>query len=188
MSQEFIIKNMVCPRCIEAVENIFREQHIEVSNIRLGKVQVKSEIVQEQKNILSKALKKRGFELLDDKNTRLINQIKTLIINEIHYQEEDQQFNFSTLLSDALHYDYTYLSRLFSSVAGLTIEQFILLQKVERVKEFLTYDEMNLSEIAFQMNYSSTAHLSSQFKKITGMTPSQFKKLQDQERKFIDDL
>jgi len=188
MSQEFIIKNMVCPRCIEAVDQVFREQHLEVSNIRLGKVQVNGEVDQVQKNALQEALKGRGFELLDDKNTRLINQIKTLIIREIHYQEEDRHVNFSTLLSEALHYDYTYLSRLFSSVAGLTIEQYILLQKVERVKEFLTYDEMNLSEIAFQMNYSSAAHLSSQFKKITGMTPSQFKKLQEQQRNFINDL
>jgi len=188
MENILIIKNMVCPRCIESVKQAFQDLEIEVIDIQLGAVSTTQKINPTQKKLLQSKLVERGFELLDDKNTKLINEIKSIIINEIHYQKETSLFNFSDLLSTKLKYDYAYLSRLFSGVEGRTIERFILAQKIEKVKELLTYDELTLSEIAFQMNYSSTAHLSTQFKKITGMSPSAFKKLQSQNRQFLDEV
>lgn len=188
MSLNIIIKNMVCPRCIEAVNLIFQDLGIAVVGINLGKVSTLKELSSEQKRELKKRLIEKGFDLLDDKHAQLISEIKSIIIQEIHYQKEASLVNFSSILAEKLHYDYAYLSRLFSSVEGQTIEKFILAQKIEKVKELLTYDELNLSEIAFQMNYSSSAHLSAQFKKITGMTPSAFKKLFNKERKSLDEL
>ena len=133
-------------------------------------------------------LAEKGFELLDDKDSRIINQIKAIIIEQIHHQEQPIGKNFSTLLSEKLHYDYAHLSRLFSAVEGKTIERFIMTQKIEKVKELLTYDELSLSEIAYDMGYSSTAHLSGQFKKVTGMSPTAFKKLHQQTRTSLDKL
>ena len=179
---------MVCPRCIESVQQVFQDLEIEVLDIELGAVSTKQKIDSNEKKLLQSKLAERGFELLDDKNTKLINEIKSIIINEIHYQKETSLFNFSDLLSTQLKYDYAYLSRLFSGVEGRTIERFILSQKIEKVKELLTYNELTLSEIAFQMHYSSPAHLSSQFKKITGMSPSAFKKLKSQDRQFLDEV
>ena len=172
---EIIIKNMVCPRCIAAVKTIFEETEVSITNIQLGKVQTEKEVTIEQKQLLKERLATQGFELLDSKQTQLINEIKSIIIQQIHYSEEPLVVNFSTLLTEKMSYDYAYLSRLFSSVEGRTIEKFILAQKVEKIKELLTYQELSLSEIAFQLNYSSAAHLSSQFKKLTGMTPGKVK-------------
>ncbi len=186
--ESIIIKNMVCPRCIESVRQVFQDLEIEVIEIQLGAVSTTQKINANQKKLLQSKLVERGFELLDDKNTKLINEIKSIIIQEIHYQKEASPVNFSDLLSSKLNYDYAYLSRLFSAVEGRTIERFVLAQKIEKVKEFLTYDELTLSEIAFQMHYSSTAHLSAQFKKTTGMSPSAFKKLQSQKRQSLDEL
>ena len=146
------------------------------------------EIPANEKEALKKQLAKKGFQLLDDKHSQLINKIKSTIIEQIHYQDTILPINFSSLLSENLNFDYTYLSRLFSSVEGQTIERFILAQKIEKVKELLTYDEMTIAEIAYQLHYSSPAHLSTQFKKITGMSPSAFKKLHHQERKSLDEL
>jgi AraC-like DNA-binding protein len=188
MKRNLIIKNMVCPRCIESVQQVLGEMEVEVVNIQLGRVTTFKTISTNQKKILQTKLSEKGFELLDDKNTQLINEIKSIIIHEIHYQTEAAPINFSNLLADKLHYNYAYLSRLFSSVEGRTIERFILSQKIEKVKELLTYDELTLSEIAFQMHYSSSAHLSAQFRKRTGMSPSAFKKLQNQERQFLDEV
>ena len=185
---ELAIKNMVCPRCIEAVHQVFQDLELTIIEIKLGSVITLNEVTATQKHQLKEKLAKKGFQLLDDKQTKLINEIKSIIIQEIHYQEEASPVNFSTLLSEKIHYDYAYLSRLFSSVEGQTIEKFVLAQKIEKVKELLTYDELNLSEIAFQMHYSSSAHLSAQFKKITGMTPSAFKKLNNRKRKSLDEL
>ena len=186
--ESIIIKNMVCPRCIESVRQVFQDLEIEVIEIQLGAVSTPKKINATQKKLLQSKLAEKGFELLDDKNTKLINEIKSIIIHEIHYQKEASPVNFSDLLSSKLNYDYAYLSRLFSSVEGRTIERFVLAQKIEKAKELLTYDELTLSEIAFQMHYSSTAHLSAQFKKTTGMSPSAFKKLQSQKRQFLDDI
>jgi len=188
MRETFIIKNMVCPRCIAAVRQIFTNMGLSILLIELGKVVVSNAIDASQKKILKERLSALGFELLDDKHAQLINSIKSIIVQEIHYENEAPMVNFSTLLSEKLHYDYAYLSRLFSSVEGRTIEKFIMVQKIEKVKELLSYKEMTLSEIAFQMNYSSSAHLSNQFKKVTGMSPTEFKKLQKQDRHSIDDV
>jgi len=135
---------MVCPRCIEAVKNIFEKVGLSIVDIQLGKVNTKNKISSEQRQLLKEQLSEQGFQLLDDKHAQLINKIKSIIIQEVHYQDAPLPVNFSTLLSEQLHFDYTYLSRLFSSVEGQTIERFILAQKVERVKELLTYDEMTI--------------------------------------------
>ena len=179
---------MVCPRCIAAVRQVFTDMGLTILLIELGKVVVANDIEVLQKEKLEERLSALGFELLDDKNTQLINNIKSIVVQKIHYEEETPTVNFSTLLSEKLNYDYAYLSRLFSSVEGRTIEKFIMVQKIEKVKELLSYKEMTLSEIAYQMNYSSSAHLSNQFKKVTGMSPTEFKKLQKQDRHFINDI
>lgn len=179
---------MVCPRCIEAVKAVFSELSIPTSNVVLGSVHIDTNLNATEKGMLKTRLAACGFELLDDKQTQLINEIKSVIVNEIHYQKEAAAFNFSTLLSQKLNYDYAYLSRLFSSVEGRTIERFVMAQKIEKVKELLMYDELTLSQIAFQMHYSSTAHLSAQFKKVTGMSPTAFKKLQQPERSSLDEV
>ena len=182
------IKNMVCPRCIESVENIFDALNLEINTIRLGEVVTKTAINDSLKSALDKKLLERGFELLEDTKSKLIDRIKTIIIDSIHHSTTVLQLNFSAHLSDQLQQDYSYLSRLFSSVEGITIEKFVVSQKIEKVKELLFYDELTLSEIAFQMNYSSVAYLSSQFKKETGMTPTHFKKQKGPNHKHLDSL
>ena len=188
MNKEYIIKNMVCPRCIDSVREVFDEMQLPVIDFKLGSVTTVKEITPEQKESLKKKLMEQGFELLDDRRAQIINQIKSIIIQEIHYPKETSPINISTLLVNSLHYDYSYLSRLFSAVEGRTIEKFVIAQKVEKVKELLTYGELTLSEIAFRMQYSSSAHLSAQFKKVTGMSPSEFRKLQKQERQTLDEI
>ena len=138
--------------------------------------------------MLSNNLHQLGFELLDDKRKKLIEQIKTLIIQSIHYNKEQPAKNYSAFIAENLHHDYSYLSKLFSETEGLTIEQFIINHKIEKVKELLVYDEKNLSEIAFETGYSSVAHLSAQFKKVTGLTPTVFKQSGIQHRKTLDKL
>ncbi len=177
------IKNMVCPRCIDTVKEIFAEHKLNISSIALGEVITENEISKIQKETLNKKLNKRGFELLKDTKSQLIGKIKTLIIDSIHYSKEPIKINFSVYLSDQLHHEYGYLSRLFSSVEGITIEKYVLSQKIEKVKELIFYDELTLSEIAFRLDYSSVAYLSSQFKKETGMTPTQFKKQKNPSRR-----
>ena len=179
---------MVCPRCIEAVHQIFNDLGVQVVDIQLGKVSLKEELSSTQKEILSEQLTNRGFELLDDKQSQIINRVKAIIIDQIHHKQQPIATNFSTLLVESIHYDYAHLSRLFSSVEGKTIERYIMTQKIEKVKELLTYNEMTLSEIAYDMGYSSTAHLSGQFKKVTGMSPTKFKNLHQQSRNNLDQL
>ena len=182
------IKNMVCPRCIESVRSIFNEMNIETTSVQLGEVTTSNSISTSQKTELQELLNKKGFELLEDNKSKLISQIKSIIVDQIHHSHEVLKVNFSTLLAANLNHDYSYLSRLFSSVEGITIERYVLKQKIERVKELIFYKELTLSEIAFEMNYSSVAHLSAQFKKETGMTPTQFKDQSKQERKSLDVL
>jgi len=184
--EKYIIKNMVCPRCLTAVKNIFVNMGLDVISITLGEVTTEGELLSIQK--LEEELSKLGFELLDNKQARLINQIKSIIIQKIHHEAQGESLNFSTIISQELHYDYSHLSRLFSSIEGRTIEKYILQQKIEKVKEFLVYDQLNLSEIADKMSYSSAAHLSTQFKKVTGMTPSSFKKIQSKNRTPLNDI
>jgi AraC-like DNA-binding protein len=180
------IKNMVCPRCISAVEGILQEQGIGYSEVKLGEVNLTKSISEQQKERLSESLTSQGFELLENEKSSLIAQIKTAVIAQIHHSKEPMKENFSSYLSQRLHHEYTALSKLFSSVEGITIEKYITAQKIEKAKELLYYDEMSLAEIAFQLDYSSSAYLSSQFKKETGMTPSEFKKQSDPKRRNLD--
>ncbi len=182
------IKNMVCPRCIMAVKDLLRTLEIQYKNIQLGQVFLSKEIDEQKLKSLEIHLDSLGFELLEPGKSSLISKIKTVIIEQIHHTQEPLSINFSSLISDKLHHEYAYLSRLFSSVEGITIEKFIVLQKIEKVKEYLIYNQMTLSEIANEMNYSSVAHLSSQFKKETGMTPTQFKGQTSHHRKPLDKL
>ncbi|MCG1036136.1 AraC family transcriptional regulator [Polaribacter sp. DS7-9] len=179
---------MVCPRCIDAVKEICDNLNISVVKLQLGKLESDSKIDNTLKSKLSKQLKEKGFELLLDKNEKIIAQIKSLIIKQIHHTKKSLTINFSDYISEKLHYDYTFLSKLFSSVEGITIERFIVKQKIEHVKELLFYNELTLSEIAFQMDYSSVAHLSNQFKKETGLTPTQFKKTKGPNHQFLDTI
>jgi AraC-like DNA-binding protein len=182
------IKNMVCQRCKMVVESELHKLKLHPITISLGEVVIEEKsLTADQRHQLNEALNIVGFELIDDKRSKLIEQIKTFIIETIHYKKEKPQKNYSKLLSQHLHHDYSYLSKLFSEVEGITIEQYVLNQKIEKVKELLLYDELSLSEIAFQLGYSSTAHLSAQFKKLTGFTPSQFKQMGVQSRKALDE-
>lgn len=185
---DILIKNMVCPRCLESVENIFKNLELPITEVELGKVHSKEELTKEQLTILKSRLKDKGFELLESRESKLIGQIKSLVIKSIYYQDAPLNVNFSTLLSQEIHQDYSYLSRLFSSVEGQTIEQFIIFQKIEKVKELLSYQELNTTEIANLMNYSSAAYLSTQFKRVTGMSPSEFKQQGYKNRKSIDKI
>lgn len=185
---ELLIKNMVCPRCIEAVKQSLQEFEILFKSIELGKITLENPILKDQKTGLAKSLQGKGFELLESKNAALISQTKSLIIKRIHHSEQAMGENFSTFLSENLHHEYTSLSRLFSQVEGLTIEKYITRQKIERVKELLFYNQLSLSQISFVLNYSSVAYLSAQFKKETGMTPSEFRKSRKFERKSLDQL
>jgi len=154
----------------------------------LGEIQVAQPPTKEQMAQLNTALKKLGFELIDNKKSRIIEQIKSLIITLVHYSEDTISTNLSDYITTNLHYDYSYLSNLFSGVEGTTIEKYFIAQKIEKVKELLVYDELNLSEIANQLGYSSVAYLSAQFKKVTGLTPTFYKSLKEHKRKNIDNL
>ena len=180
---------MVCYRCKLAVENELKKLKLHPLKVELGEIVLKEDaITKQQQQQLSINLKQLGFELLDDKRKKIIEQIKTLIINNIHYNKENSSRNYSGFIAENLYHDYSYLSKLFSETEGITIEQFIINQKIEKVKELLAYDEKNLSEIAFELGYSSVAHLSSQFKKITGLTPTAFKQSGIHHRKTLDKI
>ena len=157
-------------------------------SVSLGEVDVMENITTAQRETLKTALLKSGLELLDDKKSILIEKIKGVIIEMIHYSDELPKTNFSDYLSEKLQYDYTYLANLFSETEATTIEHFIIIHKIERVKELIIYDELNLTEIAWKMHYSSVAHLSHQFKKITGLTPSFFKSLKHKKRSALENL
>lgn len=182
------IKNMVCNRCVMVVEQILNRLAIPFHNVQLGEVDIEKELTTVQEAALDDQLHAVGFSLIDDRKQRMIEQIKNLVVKMVHQNAETPRQNFSDFLSAQLHYDYTYLSNLFSDVEGTTIEQYIIRQKIERAKELLVYDEMTLSEIADQMGYSSVAHLSSQFKKVTGLTPSHFRQIRENKRKPLDEL
>lgn len=168
---------MVCPRCIRAVEQVFTQIGSEPLAVRLGEVTIKDDLTEAQLKTLSANLKELGFELLDDTRRQQIEKIKAVVIRRIHEPDDkkDEKTPFSAILSRELHREYSQLSKLFSETEGVTIEQYMILQKIEKAKELLVYNEMNLSEIALQLGYSSVAHLSAQFKKVTGLTPSAFK-------------
>ncbi len=158
------------------------------TSLTLGEVELDREINDDDKTTINNHLQPFGFELIDDRKSRLIVQIKSLIIELVHHHNSELTTNLSDFLSNKLHHDYTYLSNLFSEVEGTTIEKYYIAQKIEKVKELLVYDELTLSEIAFQLNYSSVAHLSNQFKKVTGLTPSHFKNIKTNKRKPLDEV
>lgn len=175
------IRSMVCDRCKAVVMQVFEKSGLHPTSVALGEVDIVEEALpHDQQLILDAALSEMGFERIDDGKARLIESIKSKVIAMVHHADRiDRKFNWSHILSEALHYEYNYLSNLFSSVEGITLEKYIIRQKIERVKELLFYDELNLSEIANRLDYSSVAHLSSQFKKVTGITPSNLKKTKD---------
>ena len=179
---------MVCPRCITSVEQILSSNEIRYSNIRLGEVVLLEELATSQIEHLDQDLKKVGFELLDDQKKQQIEKVKNLLIATVQKGIIEEHFSLSKFLSKELFKDYSQTSKLFTEVEGITIEQFFILQKVEKVKEWLVYNEHSINEIAFNLGYSSVQHLSTQFKKITGMTPSQFKKIGIDLRKPLDQV
>ncbi|MDH3267994.1 MAG: AraC family transcriptional regulator [Ignavibacteria bacterium] len=189
MESKFYIKNMVCHRCIKVVKDELTKLGYEVSNIALGEAIIKSSEKSPNISEIKKVLIENGFDLVDDKNLKMIEKIKVLIINKIHHQSDKlEKFSFSKYLSKELIVNYSHLSSLFSSCEGITIEKFIIKQKIEKVKELLTYDELTLSEISVLLDYSSVQHLSNQFKQITGLNPSYFKKLKEHRRKPLDQI
>jgi len=180
------IKNMVCNRCIMVVQSEMDKLGLAVEHIKLGEVTLEKEPTASERTALEGALVPLGFQLIDDKKSRIIEQIKNVIIELVHHQDNDAKTNLSDVLSEKLHHDYNYLSNLFSEVESTTIEKYFIAQKIEKVKELLVYDELSLSEIAFRLNYSSVAYLSNQFKKVTGLTPSHFKQIKEEKRKPLD--
>ena len=182
------IKYMVSTRCKIMVKAELKKLGLHFMLVNLGEVEIMENISEEQRNQLKIALLGAGLELMDDKRAILIEKIKNSVVEMIHYADEIIKINFSDYLSKKLNYDYTYLANLFSEVQGTTIEQFIIAHKIERIKELIIYGELNMTEIAAQMNYSSVAHLSNQFKKMTGLTPSHFKQLKDKRRNPIEEI
>jgi AraC-like DNA-binding protein len=182
------IKNMVCGRCEMAVKLELERMKLPIISIKLGEVNLSRELTDEEIQEFSKNVESLGFELLEDEVSKTIAQIKNGIIDLVHYRNEKIKINLSSYLSKDLRQDYSALSKLFSEREGITIEHYFIAQKIERAKELLLYNEMTLSEIAIQLNYSNVAHLSNQFKKTTGYTPTQFKQMKEKKRKQIDDL
>lgn len=188
-TMQLYIKNMVCNRCISMVAQEMSQLEIGFSSVRLGEVDIWEKLSDAQHSQLRERLNAHGFQLLDDKKSALISQIKTAVINYIHYDErKNVKVNLSDHIAEKVGKDYNYLSGLFSEVEGITIEKFVILQRIEKVKELLVYGELSLSEIAWKMGYSSLAHLSGQFKKITGLTPSDYRDIRDKKRKALDEV
>lgn len=177
---------MVCIRCEMVVKSEFEKLGIDTLSVKIGEVVVKKPLNDEQIKLIDFELQKYGLELLDDKKSLLVEKIKNLIIELVHYTEDQIKINLSDFLSEKLNYDYTYLANLFSEVKGTNIEQFFIAHRIERVKELLVYDELSLTEIAYRLHFSSVAHLSNQFKKITGLTPTFFKKMKNKRRIGLD--
>jgi AraC-like DNA-binding protein len=182
------IKNMVCIRCKMVVKSEMDKLGLHYIFVELGEAEIMEEISEKQRNELDAGLRKSGLELMDDKKSMLIEKIKNIIIEMVHYSDILPKTNLSDYLSDKLNYDYTYLANLFSEVQGTTIEKFFISHKIERVKELLVYNELNLKEIAIKLHYSSVPHLSSQFKKVTGLTPSHFKQLKHKRRIALENV
>jgi AraC-like DNA-binding protein len=179
---------MVCIRCQMVVKAELEKLGLHYVYVKIGEVDTIEDISPEQLEHLNISLKKAGLALMDDKKSILVEKIKSTIIELVHHKDEQINVNLSDYLSEKLNYDYTYLANLFSEVNGINIEKFYLTHRIERVKELLVYDELNISEIAFKMNYSSVSHLSNQFKKITGMTPTYFKRLKSKRRDTLENV
>lgn len=182
------IKNMVCQRCKVAVQSELEKLGLNPISVELGEVELATPLSTEQKSTINQHLQQLGFELIDDKKQRTIHKIKTLIIELVHQRSNDLSTNLSDYLARQLLMDYHTLSHLFSEVENTTIEKYYILQKIEKVKELLVYDELSLSEIALQLHYSSVSHLSRQFKQVTGFTPTHFKNLKNKKRNNLDEV
>ncbi|NAW51020.1 helix-turn-helix domain-containing protein [Elizabethkingia argentiflava] len=185
---ELYIKNMVCPRCISSIENIFKNLDIALENLELGTAITRASLTQEQLRELELALKEQGFEILKDYPLQLIEKIKTLILQKVQGLDIEEHFKLSSFLSDHTHKEYSSLSKLFSQTENITLEQYYIFQKIEKVKELLTYKEYSLTQIADMLGYKSLQHLSSQFKKVTGLSPSQFQKAKNKLRYPLDKI
>jgi AraC-like DNA-binding protein len=179
---------MVSNRCKLAVKEVLKSLGLHFIIVDLGEVEIMEDLSPEQRALLQNELLLSGLELMDDRKGILIERIKNAVVEMVHHSDENLKINFSDYLEEKLQYDYTYLANLFSEVQGSTIGQFIIAHKVERVKELITYGELNISEIAWKMNYSSVAHLCNQFKKITGLTPTHFKQLKEKRRRPIEEI
>lgn len=182
------IKYMVSLRCKLVVKDTFKKLGLQYTTVNLGEVDMVEDLSAIQREELKKELLKSGLKLLDDKKAILIERIKNVIVQMVHYEEDLPRVKFSVYLAEQLNYDYTYLANIFSETQGSTIEQYIILHKIEKVKELIIYDELNLTEIAWKLHYSSVAHLSNQFKKITGLTPTYFKSLKKKKRSLLEDI
>jgi AraC-like DNA-binding protein len=179
---------MVSIRCKMVVKSELDKLGLHYLKVELGEVNVRENLTDEQRNQLRTELLKSGLELMEDKKAILIERIKNIIIEMVHYDEEVPKVNFSDYLSEKLNHDYTYLANLFSEVTGITIEHYMIAHKIERVKELLIYDELTLTEISYRLNYSSVAHLSNQFKKVTGLTPTFFRNLKHKKRNTLENV
>ena len=179
---------MVCIRCQMVVKSEFEKLGVRYVDVKIGEVNTIEDVPRDKLDQLDMALRKAGLMLMDDKKSILVEKIKGAVIELVHYSDEQIKINLSDYLSEKLNYDYTYLANLFSEVKGITIENFYLTHKIEKVKELIVYDELNLSEIAYKLHYSSVSHLSNQFKKITGLTPSHFKELKNKRRDTLEDV
>lgn len=179
---------MVCNRCVMVVRSIIEKAGLEPLSVELGDVELKQQPTDAQFEEINKALEDVGFEILTDQKKRTVEKIKSVIVRQIQNDDADDTHNFSELLSAALNKEYSYLSKLFSEAEDITIEKYIIEQKIERVKELLAYGELTLSEISYKLGYSSVAHLSSQFKKVTGFNPTEFRKLKSHQRKPLDEV
>ena len=180
------IKNMVCNRCIMVVKSELKKFGLHPIAVQLGEAEVEEKMAEDRKQALDETLKELGFQLIDDKKSRWIEKIKTSVVELVYNRQETLKKKLSVYISENLHHDYSYLSNLFSEVQGTTIEQYFIAQRIERVKELLVYDELTLSEIADRLGYSSVSHLSKQFKKITGLTPTHFRQVKEKKRTPID--
>lgn len=179
---------MVCIRCQMVVKSELEKLGLDYHDVKIGEIDLVGNIPRRKLEQLDVALRKSGLELIGDKRSILVEKIKNAIIDLVHYSDEQIKTNLSDYLSEKLDHDYTYLANLFSEVKGLTIEKYYLTHKIEKVKELIVYDELNLSEIAYKMHYSSVAHLSNQFKKFTGLTPSHFKNLKNKKRESLENV
>lgn len=182
------IKYMVSLRCKLLVEEELKKLGLKYAIVDLGVVEMLENILPGQREQLAKNLLKSGLELLEDKKSILIEKIKNVIIEMIHYSDKLPEVNYSDYISEKLGYDYTYLANIFSEVKGITIQQFIIIHKIERVKELILYDELTLKEISYKLHYSSPSHLSNQFKKVTGLTPSFYKKMKQRRNKNLENM
>jgi len=185
---KLFIKNMVCNRCIKVVRDELTNLVYSIIDIELGSVEIKENPSKEELNNITNMLEANGFELIEDSKKKIVEQIKNIIITKIHYSDSEQDIIFSKLIEKELGKDYSQLSKIFSSIEQMTIEHFVILQKIEKVKEYLRYGEMTLSEIAYLLGYKSVNHLSNQFKKYTGLTATQFKEATQHKRKPLDKI